>query len=88
MPLSRHAWHSDILCRGDSAWTHAIGTTVYPTGLCCASTWNPSLLYRMGDAMGKEVRSQGGNVGYGPVLDVAREPRWSRMEEGFGEDLG
>lgn len=64
----------------------AIGTTVYPTGLCCASTWNPSLLYRMGDAMGKEVRSQGGNVGYGPVLDVAREPRWSRMEEGFGED--
>ena len=64
----------------------AIGTTVYPTGLCCASTWNPDLMYRMGDAMGKEVRSQGGNVGYGPVLDVAREPRWSRMEEGFGED--
>lgn len=64
----------------------AIGTTVYPTGLCCASTWNPDLMYRMGDAMGKEVRSQGGNLGYGPVLDVAREPRWSRMEEGFGED--
>lgn len=64
----------------------AIGTTVYPTGLSCASTWNPQLLQRMGDAMGTEVRSQGGNVGYGPVLDVAREPRWSRMEEGFGED--
>ena len=64
----------------------AIGTTVYPTGLACASTWNPGLMRRMGDAMGTEVRSQGGNVGYGPVLDVAREPRWSRMEEGFGED--
>lgn len=64
----------------------AIGTTVYPTGLCCASTWNPELMRRMGEAMGTEVRSQGGNVGYGPVLDVAREPRWSRMEEGFGED--
>ncbi len=64
----------------------AIGTTVYPTGLCCASTWNPELMHRMGEAMGTEVRSQGGNVGYGPVLDVAREPRWSRMEEGFGED--
>ena len=64
----------------------AIGTTVYPTGLCCASTWNPSLMQAMGDAMGTEVRSQGGNVGYGPVLDVAREPRWSRMEEGYGED--
>ncbi len=64
----------------------AIGTTVYPTGLCCASTWNPALMQAMGDAMGTEVRSQGGNVGYGPVLDVAREPRWSRMEEGYGED--
>lgn len=64
----------------------AIGTTVYPTGLCCASTWNPTLLKSMGEAMGIEVRSQGGNVGYGPVLDVARDPRWSRMEEGFGED--
>ena len=64
----------------------AIGTTVYPTGLCCASTWNPDLMRRMGEAMGTEVRSQGGNVGYGPVLDVARDPRWSRMEEGFGED--
>lgn len=64
----------------------AIGTTVYPTGLSCASTWNADLMHSMGDAMGREVRSQGGNVGYGPVLDVAREPRWSRMEEGFGED--
>ena len=64
----------------------AIGTTVFPTGLCCASTWNPSLMRLMGEAMGEEVRSQGGNIGYGPVLDVAREPRWSRMEEGFGED--
>lgn len=66
----------------------AIGTTVYPTGLSCASTWNADLMHSMGDAMGREVRSQGGNVGYGPVLDVAREPRWSRMEEGFGETLG
>ena len=64
----------------------AIGTTVYPTGLCCASTWNAALLERMGDAIGREVRAQGAAIGYGPVLDVAREPRWSRMEEGFGED--
>ena len=64
----------------------AIGTTVFPTSLTCASTWNPDLLCRMGEAMGAEIRSQGGNIGYGPVLDVAREPRWSRMEETFGED--
>lgn len=62
----------------------AIGTTVFPTGLCCASTWNSALLERMGDAIGREVRAQGATVGYGPVLDVAREPRcraWRRLLE-------
>ena len=64
----------------------AIGTTVFPTSLTAASTWNPSLLYDMGAAIGLEAAAQGSNIGYGPVLDVAREPRWSRMEETFGED--
>ena len=36
--------------------------------------------------MGQEIRLQGGHVGYGPVLDIARDPRWSRVEETFGED--
>ncbi len=40
----------------------------------------------MGSAIGLEAAAQGSNIGYGPVLDVAREPRWSRMEETFGED--
>ena len=64
----------------------AIGTTVFPTSLTAASTWNPGLLYDMGAAIGLEAAAQGSNIGYGPVLDVAREPRWSRMEETFGED--
>ena len=64
----------------------AIGTTVFPTSLGASSTWNPDLMYRMGEAIGLEAASQGSNIGYGPVLDLAREPRWSRMEETFGED--
>lgn len=64
----------------------AIGTTVYSTSLGQASTWNRNLIYSMGKAIGLEVRSQGGNIGYGPVLDISREPRWSRVEETFGED--
>lgn len=64
----------------------AIGTTVFPTGLLQASTWNPQLLREMGRAVGEEAASQGAHIGYGPVLDVARDPRWSRMEETFGED--
>lgn len=64
----------------------AIGATVFPTGLSMASTWNPELLRRAGEVVALEARLQGANVGYGPVLDISREPRWSRMEESFGED--
>lgn len=64
----------------------AIGTTVFPTALSAASTWNEDLMVRMGEAIALEARLQGANIGYGPVLDIAREPRWSRMEETFGED--
>ena len=64
----------------------AVGTTVFPTGLGQASTWDPALLERMGEVMGREVRLQGAQVGYGPVLDIARDPRWSRVEETLGED--
>ena len=64
----------------------AVGTTVFPTGIGQASTWNPELLEQMGEVMGKEVRLQGAQIGYGPVLDIARDPRWSRVEETMGED--
>ena len=64
----------------------AVGTTVFPTGIGQASTWDPNLLEQMGEVMGREVRLQGTQIGYGPVLDIARDPRWSRVEETFGED--
>ena len=64
----------------------AVGTTVFPTGIAQASTWNPELLEQMGEVMGREVRAQGAHIGYGPVLDIARDPRWSRVEETMGED--
>ena len=64
----------------------AIGTTVFPTGLGMAATWNPKLMEQVGNIIGKEIRLQGGRISYGPVLDLAREPRWSRVEETMGED--
>lgn len=64
----------------------AIGTTVFPTGLGMASTWNEELIEQVGSAIALEARLQGAGVGYGPVLDIAREPRWSRVEETMGED--
>ena len=64
----------------------AVGTTVFPTGIGMASTWNPDLLEQVGKVMGREIQVQGAHVGYGPVLDIARDPRWSRVEETMGED--
>lgn len=64
----------------------AIGTTVFPAGIAQASTWNPELLEKMGEVMGEEIRLQGAQVGYGPVLDIVRDPRFSRVEETMGED--
>lgn len=64
----------------------AIGATVFPTGIGMAATWSPQLINEVGKAIGKEVRLQGGHISYGPVLDLTRDPRWSRVEETFGED--
>ncbi|MFT4032840.1 MAG: glycoside hydrolase family 3 N-terminal domain-containing protein [Siphonobacter sp.] len=64
----------------------AIGTTVFPTALGQGSTWNPALIHEMAQAIAQEARLQGAHIGYGPVLDLAREPRWSRVEETYGED--
>lgn len=64
----------------------AIGTTVFPTSIGQSSTWNPKLIEEMGSIIAEEAKSQGAHIGYGPVLDLARDPRWSRVEETYGED--
>jgi beta-glucosidase len=64
----------------------AIGATVFPTGIGMASTWSADLLKETGQTIAEEVRTGGGQISYGPVLDLVREPRWSRVEETFGED--
>lgn len=64
----------------------AIGTTVFPTGLGMAATWDTALIERVGEVIAKEIRLQGGHISYGPVLDLARDARWSRVEETMGED--
>lgn len=65
----------------------AIGTTVFPTSIGLASTWDTAIIEEAGRAIAEELRSQGGHIGYGPVIDLAREPRWSRVEETYGEDV-
>ncbi len=75
-----------LFCEEAAHGHMAVGTTVFPTGIAQASTWNPALMEQMGEVIGREMRLQGAHVGYGPVLDIARDPRWSRVEETIGED--
>jgi beta-glucosidase len=64
----------------------AIGATTFPTSIGQASTWDPNLIHQLAQAVAQETRAAGANVCYGPILDIAREPRWSRVEETYGED--
>ena len=65
----------------------AIGTTVFPTSIGLSATWDTELVQKVGEVIGDELKAQGGNIGYGPVIDLSREPRWSRVEETYGEDM-
>src|SRR5258706_25174 len=60
--------------------------TIFPQSVNLASTWNPELARRTGAAIAAETRAAGVHMILGPVLDVARDPRWGRTEENFGED--
>ena len=65
----------------------ALGTTVLPTSIGMAATWDTDLMEEAGRAVAEELRAVGALIGYGPVIDLAREPRWSRVEETYGEDV-
>jgi beta-glucosidase len=64
----------------------AKGATTFPQAIGLAATWEPELIKAMADAIRKEMRAVGAHHTLAPVLDVARDPRWGRMEETFGED--
>ncbi|WP_276529199.1 glycoside hydrolase family 3 protein, partial [Enterobacter hormaechei] len=60
--------------------------TLFPSSLNYGSTWDPALVQRAAEQIGKEARSVGCQQGLAPVLDVSRDVRWGRTEETFGED--
>jgi beta-glucosidase len=64
----------------------AIGATIFPCGISLGQSWDPALIRKVGAIIGSEVASRGGHLSYGPICDLALEPRWSRCEESFGED--
>ena len=64
----------------------ALGATCFPQIIGLASTWMPELAEQMTTVIRAQMRAVGAHQGLAPVLDVARDPRWGRVEETFGED--
>jgi beta-glucosidase len=64
----------------------APGATSFPQSIALASTWNPELVERVFSVAAREMRAAGATLALAPVVDVARDPRWGRIEETYGED--
>jgi beta-glucosidase len=60
--------------------------TVYPISLAQACSWNPELVKLNCEAAAKESVMSGIDWTFSPMVDVARDPRWGRVAEGYGED--
>ena len=60
--------------------------TVYPISLAQACSWNPDLVEQACAVSAQEARMSGVDWTFSPMIDVARDPRWGRVAEGYGED--
>jgi beta-glucosidase len=60
--------------------------TSFPQAIGLASAWDPDLHQRVFEAVAREMRARGAHYVLSPVLDLARDPRWGRTEETYGED--
>jgi beta-glucosidase len=64
----------------------AVGATSFPQAIALASSWDPALVRAVNRVTAREIRARGVSEALTPVVDVARDPRWGRIEETFGED--
>jgi len=60
--------------------------TSFPQAIGLASSFDPEMARKVFSVAAREMRARGANLALAPVVDVAREPRWGRIEETYGED--
>ena len=61
--------------------------TCFPQAIGLAATFDPELVYRVGCAVAEELRAVGVRQAFAPVINIARDCRWGRTEETYGEDV-
>ena len=64
----------------------ASGATMFPQAIALAGSFDRELMHRVQAVIGREVRAHGATLALSPVVDIARDPRWGRIEETWGED--
>lgn len=64
----------------------ALGSVMYPLGICMGSTFQPALYQQMMEQIGREMRLSGNHLGLNTVIDLVGDIRWGRTEECYGED--
>jgi beta-glucosidase len=64
----------------------ADGATCFPQSIALGATWDPDLVGHVATVIAKEARAVGLDQGFAPMLGLARDPRWGRVEESYGED--
>lgn len=64
----------------------AFGATIFPQAIAQGSTWNPDLIQKMAEHIAQEATLSGVDQALSPLFDLARDPRYGRVEECFGED--
>ncbi|MEP7074917.1 MAG: glycoside hydrolase family 3 N-terminal domain-containing protein [Acidobacteriota bacterium] len=74
-------FHDEIL-HGNMAQ----GSTVFPVPIAMASSWDPDLVSKVFTIAARQTRIRGSHQVLGPNMDLARDPRWGRTEETYGED--
>ncbi|HEY5906937.1 MAG TPA: glycoside hydrolase family 3 N-terminal domain-containing protein, partial [Vicinamibacteria bacterium] len=64
----------------------APGATHFPVPIALGATWDTELLEKVMTVAAREARARGTHLVLAPVIDLARDPRWGRTEETYGED--
>jgi beta-glucosidase len=64
----------------------ARGAVCYPQSIGMAAAWDPALVETIAAGIARQMRSAGAHQALSPIFDVARDPRWGRIEETYGED--
>lgn len=76
-----------VLCHEEGLHGYAaVGATSFPQAIALAGSFDPALVRDVNAVTAREMRARGAVLALTPVLDIARDPRWGRIEETFGED--